>query len=110
MPTVSAGLVGPALRTLWLRARHPRLRGGGFVIHRGGSLCIDRGAVMRVGASSQILRDSTITVQGALIIGRNVFINRGVYISVREGLTIGDGTHIGVPLRIVSPGAIPDDL
>ncbi|RKS71311.1 acetyltransferase-like isoleucine patch superfamily enzyme [Motilibacter peucedani] len=95
MPKLTAQMVRPACRTVLLRARHRRIRGSGFLIHRGAEIVVEPGATFWVGASTQILRDATITVQGTLRIGSKVFANRGLYLSARHSVEIGDRVQIG---------------
>ena len=87
----------------WLRLRAASrgpLHSGLFFLDRGADLRIDPGAEVRIGGGVRIMRDFTGNWHGRVVIGDNVFFNRGCHTAVQRELTIGNGCLFGEKVSI----------
>jgi len=82
-------------RFLVLRIRFRNIRGGLFFVDRGSVFAISRTADVRFGRGVRFMRDFDGHVRGQLIIGDDVFFNRGCTVVAHNRVSIGRNCLFG---------------
>jgi acetyltransferase-like isoleucine patch superfamily enzyme len=95
MALLSARNLAGGLRWMFFRLRHPRLKTGLFFIDKRAEIYIGPQGDLQVGSGVISLHDFTVRLEAPVVIGNDVFFNRGCHVVVKAGLTIGDRTLIG---------------
>jgi acetyltransferase-like isoleucine patch superfamily enzyme len=89
---------------LWRFAKlcllHPQLRRQPFYLGARASVRIERGAHIYIGQRVRILPDFTLHVRGILVVGDDVFFNRGCHVVAQECVVIGAGCLFGESVSI----------
>jgi maltose O-acetyltransferase len=98
------------LRHVWAAWRHPPLRGAGLRLARGSQVAMSPEAKVEVGRGFVARPDLTLTVQGELRVGRNLFCNRGVVIAAMREVTIGDDVRLGERVSIIDHNHVIEPL
>ena len=98
------------LRAAWTAARHPALRGTRARFAQGAQILVGPEAEVRLGDGFVARRDLTLTVQGALRVGRNLFANRGVIIAALHQISIGDDVRLGERVSIIDHNHVTEPL
>jgi acetyltransferase-like isoleucine patch superfamily enzyme len=98
------------LRAAWTGVRHPALRGTRARFARGTQILIGPTAEVTVGDGLVARRDLTLTVQGVLRVGRNLFANRGVMIAALHRISIGDDVRLGERVSIIDHNHVTEPL
>lgn len=89
-----------ALRWLALALRHRQLRHRLFFIDRGAQLEVGPRARVAIGSRLRVMADFTGHFLGEIVIGDNVFFNRGCHVDARLGVRIGDNCLFGEGVSI----------
>lgn len=83
-----------------LRLRFRKLRVGLFFLDRGGQIEVGSNASIRFGRGIRFMRDFTGHFYGEVVVGNDVFFNRGCYVAVHSRLTIGNNCLFGEGVSI----------
>jgi acetyltransferase-like isoleucine patch superfamily enzyme len=94
----------------WTALRHPALRGGRARLARGAQILIGPAADVSLGDGFVARRDLTLTVNGVLRVGRNLFVNRGVMIAAMHQVWIGDDVRLGERVSIIDHNHVTEPL
>ena len=87
-------------RYILLRLRFHNLRVGLFFLDRGSQIHVDPKARIHFGHGIRFMRDFTGHFQGDVTVGDEVFFNRGCYVAVHGGLSIGNYCLFGEGVSI----------
>ncbi len=98
------------LRSHWVSARHPALRGTRLRLAPATQILISPTARIHIGPGFVARRDLTLSVQGTLRIGRGMFCNRGVMLAAMHEVTIGDDVRLGERVSIIDHNHVIEPL
>ena len=94
----------------WAIIRHPALRDSRLRLGPGAELLIGRDAEISVARGFVARRDLTLSVQGRLSIGHNLFCNRGVMIAAMNSVEIGDDVRFGERVSVIDHDHVLEPL
>lgn len=98
------------LRSAWAARRFPALRAARLRLAHGAEVMIAPGAQVQIADGLVARPDLTLTVQGALRIGRRLFCNRGVVIAAMREVSIGDDVRLGERVSIIDHNHVTEPL